>query len=264
MSRTSIPASEALKQKPLTLIFGLHRRTELLPRFVHFYAIRGVQRFVCALHDPALHEFVREQLQEHDYVIENCAGKIDGPPDSETQEQLRQDLVLPQAWYCTADVDEFAVHPVYGNFRDCIVAAQAFGADYVPGVLVDRLRSDGTIPPELTAESLDVQFPVACALTSKVTNGQTAKVVLARGAVKITSGHHFATGKPAPFCLQVQHFKWFGQHFWSVIADRTRRNKEACNGWWREGARLYRHYRENGGRFDLSKCSARMQLNVGV
>jgi len=233
-----------MQMRDLPLICGLSFDNGLFPRFVRFYTLRGVTRIAVVLHTPELHEHVRQVIAAAGAKPEIwCVppGDPDSLRDAALQNQLREELIT-EGWYVCADVDEFALHPYFGNLRDLRQAAEGFEADYVGGTLIDRVARDGRISAGLNpALTLDEQFPVQAEITKNVCKGQIAKVILARSHVPITAGHHFANGRQAPINLQVHHFKWIGDVL-QRIANRGARQQRNGYSWYKESYDLIDAY----------------------
>lgn len=185
------------------VIVNIHFDAGLLEKFLKYYRQHGVQRFGILSHDVKIPPAA-------DLIIENHAeAYLGGPKDNELLHIFRQKHLTSADWYIPADLDEFYWSPGLRNFQDL-----KGDYDFIPAKFVDRLSASGQLNP-LTMASLDNQCPLGSSITRKLCLGCEDKVAMLKGHITTNSGHHFAAGKSAPFTIQMHHFKWFSNVFWS-------------------------------------------------
>jgi hypothetical protein len=237
----------------MDLLTSIYDDARLLPHFLRHYEALGVSRFYCVAHmdqNQALLDQIAGHTRGHHFVVAHVMRGTYHPwPVYEQLDAVRQRHVRPDAWVLSADLDEFldARVPV----AELIARCEAAGADYVKGILVDRIASDGTFPP-LGAGPLGPQFPLAAALTGKLLRAFVDKVPLMRGTCKVEDGLHKTTGRPLEGPpVSVFHYKWFdGVHARMVDRLYTRMlNQEGC---WPEAKRFVDYVRRAGPRIDVN------------
>ncbi len=191
---------------------------------------------------------------------------FNGTRDAAFQNEMRLELMEAERWYVVADPDEFHFHTALRTFGELATAAEKEPADFVPSVLVDRLRQDGRITALDQTLSLDQQFPMMCPLTGSILLGSTAKVALARCSVPIQAGHHYAAAaKPASFQCQTHHFKWQGKEFLKRLRDRELAFRVQGLPYGDELGRLLKYVQDRGGmEFKNSALPVQLADRIGI
>jgi hypothetical protein len=154
----------------------------------------------------------------------------------------------PQAWFILADQDEFQVYP------DGLAAALEFcdrrGYDYIEGILIDRIASDGRLREVSGPRTLWEQYPLGGIVSGRIGGACINKIVAARGHVRLTHGqHHAISGKGCPVAamyVPVHHFKWVES------IERSMRSRSTLNAQYSaECKRIVAHLSRHGA-FDIS------------
>jgi hypothetical protein len=154
-------------------------------------------------------------------------------------------------WIVWSDSDEFQGPP--GSLVSLAEEADAAGAQVVRGLLVDRVASDGSLPPLDPDLSLWDLFPRAVLIPDAISRAERRKVAMARGWVRVSGGNHFP--RPGqrllegPGWVPIHHFKWD-----ATVLDRLRFRlrpafRDACP-WWVESRDLLAYFEARGGSFD--------------
>lgn len=211
----------------LPVIFSIFDKADLLPHFVHHYAQQGVTEFHCCLYSQKLDHFVRKTAQDAgvNLTIHPNTEVFDhiGRHDAKLHNRVRTESIADGGWYVIADLDEF--HRVgIRTLAQTATMAEHEGAQVVMGRLIDRVTKLGALPEAIDSRPIDDQFPYTAWLTSKVTRGNDAKILLARKEVPIVSGHHSPPdGFDSVWRIrgQAHHFKW-----WGDLIDRYRQRRD--------------------------------------
>lgn len=238
-------------------------RIDWLPQFVAHYRDQGVERFLLTLQiDPELPE---DEKSRHRTRIGETLAQLnvaetffwehawDGPSMGEHHRLLQEAHVRAGDWIVWCDSDEFQVYP---EPLDRIVAqCEAAGVDYIRGVFFDRIAGDGSLPAFDPQRSIWETFPRACNVTGALAKGDTRKVTLARGSLRLPGGKHFppsdAALKTISGWVQVHHFKWDAALI-ERLRFRVRPEWRAKFPWWVESQRLLDYFDAHGQRFDLA------------
>jgi hypothetical protein len=117
---------------------------------------------------------------------------------------------LKSDWLMTPDVDEF-VRFEDGGVRHVADLCEDNGWNYVQGVLVDHVTSDGSLPAIRKETSVWEQFSAVYPVTSGIAYGLVSKICLFRPGLSISMGHHEVCdprGRKADLEAHVHHFKY--------------------------------------------------------
>jgi len=234
------------------------RDVRLLPQLLAHYAALGVDRFLVCVDlktaDDPVYRQVSACCEPHSATL----IKTHDPGRSlKRAQQIRTRIIREHCgesdWILTADGDEFQKYPA--EIGEVIRGCEQEGADHVLGEFVDRIAEGGALPELDPDVSVWRQFPKRGRVTERILGGCTRKVVLTRGYLELTGGHHWVVGGPGQPCSQfkveVHHFKWDAQVVqrmkWRM--DIYRKNNVP---WWEESQRLLDYLLEHGGQFDLA------------
>jgi hypothetical protein len=194
----------------MQLFTSIYADCHLLPHFLDHYSSLGVSRVVALVNvaaQPDLLERVRQHAASHDLVVGAVIEEdFDAPRTYAALERLKERHCVPTEWVFVADLDEFVElpEPLDALIRRC----ENSGADYVRGLLVDRISADGSFPA-LDGRPIGVQFPLAADLTTNLLCACPTKVPLMRATCPIQTGLHATRGVPLPApVLRVHHYKW--------------------------------------------------------
>ncbi len=95
-------------------------------------------------------------------------------------------------WVVIADSDELHDYTTMGGTAAAMVeAAKQQHANWVLGVLVDRVSESGNLTSVRMSPSIFVQFPHNCDVVKTVANGYPWKVVAAKAYWRTNTGNHF-------------------------------------------------------------------------
>lgn len=208
------------------VITNVYHCDELLPYFLEYYRRKGVDKFLLLAHGsiPSVSNDIIWQPVNEPYK--------NGHRDNELLTHFKQLYLGANDWFLPVDLDEFVWLPEFKN-----VHSWCGDWDYVPGIFIDRIARDGRIHEIRKNESLDEQFPLAAPITRILCGGCPDKVSFARADVETSSGHHYASGRRAPFTAVVHHFKWGGKNFWAHMY-----HKQACYGYNEVSDFLYEYH----------------------
>jgi hypothetical protein len=256
-------------------------RINWLPQFVRHYRARGVERFFLSLQiepdiDPALRQGYRAQFErtlaalgiDQAFFLEKS---FDAFVIRDHHDAIQDTYIAPDDWIVWCDSDEFQVYP-----RPLPELTQKWMADkfdYINGVMIDRVASDGGLPRFDPMTSVWEQFSIACGFALEVGSALARKVAIARGDVYLSTGNHFlaqdAPRMSTPTAarrlaaarlrelrqpdawVQIHHFKWD-----ATVLERLRFRlspqwRAKCP-WWVESDRMLNYFDGNGGRFKLA------------
>src|SRR5581483_11615442 len=238
----------------MQLIFNIADSIQLLPHFLTHYTRIGFTRFhigVYRYEENPLFSQIKTHCSTYDYTIEpGVMGEFTGGADSEIADRLRSTHVKPSDWYGIADLDEFFEISPFPSLAALIDACRAVGARAVVSELYDRIAADGSIPAALTDQPLEKQFPLGCLITKNIAGGFIRKIILARGDVPVTSGHHSTKAKALRLSGKVHHYKWHGD-----LVERLQRRaaiyKRLGLPWAPESERILNYLAENNGRIPV-------------
>lgn len=187
----------------------------IIPAFVKYYASLGAEAvFVTVL------ELKPNLLEEAKGIAASMTTPVHVYPanerwvrtqlESQNKNELRAMIGLRQTdWYVPADLDEFIDFEL--PLRDTIAQLQKGNYGYAMGELVDRVSSDGTLSEYDPSKSLWEQYPLKEHITRDIMKSNHRKVVLARGHLAVSSGHHMIVDeshKKFPQELAINHFAW--------------------------------------------------------
>jgi hypothetical protein len=242
----------------MILFVNIFDNADLWPHFVRHYRALGVTHFCVGIYRMAENPVTEKITPIDDCSVERFSfldgWTYNGPEDSEAQDRMRQKLVNASDWYAVADLDEFAVCPmnITGKFKEEIAISDSRGEQVICGGVFDRTTADGSLPAHLE-DNIWRQFPMTLELTKRFVRGNASKVVLARGDVPISSGHH-VVGQIGRWGCIVYHFKWRAN---MVETQRKRLVEYRRIGipWVDEQERLLRHIDANGGKLNIEELS---------
>jgi hypothetical protein len=168
---------------------------------------------------------VPARIQPVDYILYLARNK----------EWLRRSFISEHDWVVPADLDEFIQFPC--NLRDLIEFLDRSHCDFLAGTLIDRITSNGDLPPIDFNRPLWDQFPLECNIIGPLASAARSKVVLCRGSCGIGDGHHFMRQGKGTGNLKVHHFKWKQGIIETLIrrrellqrAGRSRRARKVAN-----------------------------------
>ncbi len=237
----------------VTLVGGEGWRT-LAPMLEHYRAL-GADAFHVTLHDNSVDEEGRQAVLAitrsfgcglYDTIRGNFADL-----QQDASAKPRRDY--PRDWFLLADTDEFQRYPT--DVAAVISECQNNEWEFVRGLMVDRVASDGGFPDLDPQRTLDQQFPLGCIATPVIQQSDCRKITLVRGAIIVVYGQHhapFGTGCPRELILsRVDHFKWNS----TAIENMRRRAvefREQRRAHWYVSQNLVDYVDRHGGRFDLS------------
>lgn len=238
----------------MQLIFNIEDSVQLLPHFLAHYTALGFDRFhigVARGQANPLHEQIRLTCAPFDCTIgDGVTAHFTGPADADAANALRVEFVAPSDWYGIADLDEFHDYTPFRSVQELVDAASAQQAYVVTGELWDRIAVDGSIPERLTDAPVSGQFPLGCELTRVIARGCVGKVMLARGSVPISPGHHSHRAKALPMRGRVHHYKWHG-HLLERLRRRAVLYRELELPWWDEFQRVLDYLERHGRRIPI-------------
>lgn len=206
---------------------GVRYDLPLIDHFIKYYKNLGVERFLICLHsltedDPNLKSAI-SILNEHGIEPADIwIGKYRERKKSRRLEGLVEDL-NDDDWILTADADEFQEYPI--NLIKFIKKCETNNVAAVHGLIVDRIKEDGSIPNELE-EGVPIleQFPLECnfqQLKNLSHRKWLPKVTLHKKWVVLTIGNHCIDNPSTEICksesfkhyefIKVFHAKWFGE-----------------------------------------------------
>lgn len=250
---------------PLVAVVGAVEPALLTAWVTHYRGV-GVQRFHLAFHFP---DHVTPDQRDHVQAACRELGIAPdlvscGPWHEDTNPRLR-DVLRERAsagWHLLADADEFHSYPA--PLHEVIAAAEESGTGTVGGLMLDRVRADGSLTGWDPAQGLDAAYPLGAFLAHRLLQGDPRKIVIAHSDVRVASGNHRAEGhRPTNRLLVVvHHFKWRD----GVLADAERRAAYSADGTWKttsparliEARRLLDHLQRHGGRIAVD--SARLNF----
>lgn len=237
----------------MKMLLNIAHDVALLDHFYEHYKVMGITEFHIGILEGAewLHQVERwafkKGIRTHRFKMED---RMQGARDSVDQNDTRKAVIDPGEWYAVADLDEFVVFASGKSFPEMVDAAQICGCNVVTGGMYDRITADGELPEELWENIWD-QFPVCLELTKHLVGGNSSKMVLARGDVVITHGHHADPSVQSLHVAQVHHFKWRA----SVVTMLERRMEEykAAGRCWQDSFNVLEHLNKNGGYLNVEE-----------
>jgi hypothetical protein len=159
----------------------------------------------------------------------------------------------PHDWFILADHDELHEYPE--PVTEIVSRADHAGATHVSGLLVDRLSADGGLPAVADDEPLDTQFPLGSFVSFSLLGAVPSKVVLVKGAIKVSPGQHGAPHSQGleggRWMVPVQHFKWIAD-LPQRLRQRVPELREDGRGHYMESVRCLRHLEAHHDRIDIS------------
>lgn len=225
---------------------------DLIPHFYDHYHKLGITRFAFGVRggkkNPAWNELSKYNVYNHKFFL---IESYDAPLD-EKEEGLFLNGVVRQIdeWYVPADLDEFHVISGHQSFSVLESMCVSAGRSHVKSKLIDRVASDGTIPPSIKPDiPIFDQFPKDHDITENIMGGCRDKVCLASPKTFLVDGHHNPMdGSLIPLSEEATyHFKWFG----NIVAKESEKIEARIkNGYFffTEGQKLLKHIEKHGGR----------------
>jgi hypothetical protein len=224
--------------------FQIHR----IPAFIAHYEAMGVTQFWLTIHcektpdqitDLQLCAAAEPFLRGKPVELAVLRGSHDAMLVRSHHDALTERVIGPGIWIVWADIDEFQVYP--RDLHAVLARADQTGATYISGELIDRVASNGELPPLHPDTDLWTQFPVGCSLTSTIMGGYTHKVTASKSHLGICHGNHepltlVPSNHWASDLVAIHHFKWD-----ATVVPRLERRllpdwKDRCP-WWVETER---------------------------
>lgn len=149
-------------------------------------------------------------------------------------------------WMVPADLDEF--HRFPARAADMADEASREGWEWAAGWFVDRVAASGLLEPMTDGIPLSEQYPLELRVTRDVVLGAAEKVVLVRGDVPVTSGHHTPrrfTRPRRPEKIPIDHYKWRAGLL-EALERRVRIYESHNSPWSGESKRFLEHYARHG------------------
>lgn len=242
----------------MKMLVNIAHDAALLGHFYEHYIGMGITEFhVGVLESCPFWVFVdtwsagKKDVILHRFEIEDG---LQGARDSVDQNKTREQAVAPDEWYAVADLDEFVVFNSGATFPEKVEDACGLRVTAVTGGMYDRVTPNGHLP-DFVEEDIWSQFPVCLELTKHLVRGNSSKMVLARGDVPVTHGHHADPARPSLHVAQVHHFKWRA----SVVEMLKKRmaHYKAIGGSWQDCQNVLDHLRVNGGFLHLEEMIRR-------
>lgn len=254
----------------MTLLFNILEDRSLLSYFLQYYHALGVTKFVCGLHkghsNPQSAE-IAQKLRSFPHVLYcSYCEEFSAQRDADAQNKMRLELLRPDDWYVIADLDEFHHNPAFSSFARMKAEAEAEGAEYVGSSFIDRIACEGKIFAIDRLRSLDEQFPFSALLTTVILRGCADKVVMAKGSVGISAGHHSAAGRRASFLCQTHHFKWHGKNLLEQLEQRSWTYAKQGVPYWNEPLNFVEYCFRSQNKIDSSDPSLQVSLaqKIGI
>lgn len=227
---------------------------DLVPHFMSHYISHGIRRFAFAIYDgennPIWKYFERYFNVEvilHPFLYE---GGFDVDKDTALINELRLKYSQPNEFIIPTDLDEFHVFPQVRDFTILQKMVEDEGADFVFGILKDRITKDGSFPMNIDPHtSIWEQFPKTCYVTHTIQKSGCNKVIMAKQNLEIISGHHTAFSKRFSKYGACFHFKWFGPIYEKEKQKLIQYRDVKGYHWASEWQNLISHFDANDGKF---------------
>lgn len=238
------------------LISVVGKYVRLLPFMIEHYLTLGIKDIHIHVHMTSADDPV---LGEVDTIMRgfglSIASVCHDPTWIEAQNRIVRDSMAenPVDWFVIADQDELQHYPE--DLLTVLANCDHEGYDHVLGCFVDRFGANGELVDLKPDLPLNKQFPIGAFFTFPITRGYPAKVVAAKGNVRLNgSGSHWAVGgRPCPvakYHIPVHHFKWT-----AGLLDHLRYRVELYrdrNIVWHEAQRCVNYFTRNRGRVNLA------------
>jgi hypothetical protein len=232
---------------------------DLVPHFISHYIYHGIRRFAFAVYDGesnSIWKYLEDRYMSIHSGIEiirhpfKYEGGFDVEADTALINELRVKYCRPEEYCVPTDLDEFHVFPKVRDFNDVQKLCEKEGADYVMGILKDRITVDGSFPMNIDPyRSIWEQFPKTCYVTHTVQKSGCNKVMMAKGNLEIISGHHVCFSKRFSKYGATFHFKWFGPIYEKEKQKLIQYRDVKKYHWASEWENLVKHLDANGGKF---------------
>jgi hypothetical protein len=238
----------------IVAIVGIVHRDDLLPYYLEHYRELGVDRFVISCDaddlDPA-GGLKRKLVTEPDVELVDLPSRFRRSKlVGMINEEIRSRLVSADDWVVPADLDELNQYPA--NLSELVDQLSDSGSSYMSGRLRDRLAEDGTLKklaPFEEGVSIWEQYPLEADVTARIAGGQTEKVLLFRGDLPLSMGHHrLRDGENVKAFIArgvAHHFKW-REGLDEILAWRIENEGPARVPWIRESALLTDYLKKHG------------------
>lgn len=256
-------------------------RIRWLPQFIRHYRALGVERFFLSLQlepdlDPALTRGYKAQFREtlaalgvdEVFFLEKS---FDAFVTRDHHDAIQDKYISADDWIIWCDSDEYQTYPL--SLGEMVEKWNNEGIDYVNGLMLDRVASDGSLPRFDPSFSLWEQFPIVCTVAANVSEVLQRKVVASRGDVFLSRGNHYVASfapamltpaaearlvarpltrllKPFENWVQIHHFKW-DANVVELLRFRLSPQWRARCPWWVESGKLLDYFDRNGGRFNM-------------
>lgn len=235
-------------------IVGIVHAYNLLPYYLSHYRELGVNRFTIACHPDDLNptgELRRMLASQPDIdVVDIPRGFQRSHLVGMIEEEVRSRVALDDDWVIPADLDELNQYPV--RLRALVRQMEEDGFTHLAGELRDRLAPKGVLARLLPFDegiSIWEQYPLAANVTARIAGGMIEKVLLSRGDLAWSIGHHRMRDSPVlrPFGLTgvAHHFKW-RDGLAQRLAWRVDNEKRAKVPWSKESVLLSNYLQEHG------------------
>ena len=236
----------------IVAIVGIVHSYDLLPYYLNHYRGLGVDKFVISCDPDDLDptgELQQNLLAQADIeLVDLPAGfrrsKMVGMIEEEVRSRTAADWAIP------ADLDELNQYP--GDLRELVAQLERDGATHVTGELRDRLAPGGVLAELGSFEdgiSIWDQYPLEANVTAKLAGGLTEKVLLSRGDLAWTMGHHRLRDALTLRAFEsrgvAHHFKW-RQGLTRSLAWRIENEKRLRMPWCKESIQLSNYLLEHG------------------
>lgn len=236
-------------------------KIDWLPQFVAHYRSLGVDRFLLSLQqEPAIAaETRRAQRTRFEHALRGLgvAQSFELPESYDSasvcrhHQRITDQFVSKDDWIVWCDSDEFQVYPL--ALGEVVHSCLAQGIEAIPGILVDRIAADGSLPDFDPSRSLWEVFSRPCNVTGSIAHGTVEKVAFARGDIRLRPGNHAPEDPKTKFAAQaipIHHFKWHA----GVLAQLRFRLDPAWKRkcfWWIESQHLLDYFSRHDMRFKL-------------
>ena len=238
----------------IVAIVAIVHNYDLLPYYLQHYRRLGVQRFIISCDpgrlDPS--DGLRRALsaQSDIEVVDLPGGFRRSNLVGMINEEVRSRSVTAGDWVIPADLDELNQYPA--PLDDLVEQMLQSGSTYVAGRLRDRLAAGGLLTELAPFEeglTIWAQYPLEADVTARIAEGQTEKVLLFRGDLPLSVGHHRLRDGTLSKAFEARgvahHFKWRAG-LDRVLAWRIENEVRAKVPWSRESTELTKYIKEHG------------------
>lgn len=233
-----------------------------LSQFVAHYRNLGVDRFLLSLQqEPSV---AAETRLTRRTCFENTLRELgitqsfellesyDSASMCRHHQRIADQFVTKDDWVVWCDSDEFQRYPL--PLGEVVHFCLAQGIEAIPGILIDRIAADGSLPDFDPSRPIWDVFSRPCNVTGSIARGTIEKVAFARGDIRLQPGNH-ATENPNTKCLPqaipIHHFKWHAGVLEQLRFRLDPAWKRKCF-WWIESQLLLDYFSRNNMRFNLN------------